>query len=184
MDRDTRQEKTLLLNPQDVERTLQRIAHELWEAHGKNDDLALVGIWTRGFHLATRLAELIGALRGTPVEVGALDIGLYRDDLEVHGATPLVHSTEIPFPLDHRPIVLVDDVLYTGRTIRAALNALCDIGRPSQVRLAVLIDRGHRELPVAANHTGREVYTRRNDAVKVLLTETDGEDAVYLVETR
>lgn len=177
-------EKTLLLGPQDVERTLQRIAHELWEAHTKNGDVALVGILTRGYHLAVRLGEIIGALRGHPVEVGALDIGLYRDDLEMKDAAPLVRSTEIPFDLDGRPIVLVDDVLFTGRTVRAALNAICDLGRPDRVRLTVLVDRGHRELPVAPDFVGREVYTRRNDAVKVLLREIDGEDAVYLVETR
>ncbi len=183
MDQKRSKERTLL-DTQDVERTLQRLAHEMWETHGRDGDLALVGIRTRGFYLAERLGKMISALRGAEVQVGALDIGLYRDDLELQGVAPMVRSTEIHFTVDRRPITLIDDVLFTGRTVRSALNALCDLGRPSRVRLAALIDRGHRELPVAPDHVGREVHTRRDDKVDVLLTEVDGEDAVHLVESR
>ncbi len=184
MDNKPNAERTLLLNPQDVERTLRRLAHELWEAHKEGEDMALVGILTRGYHLAVRLGKIIHELRGSPVEVGALDIGLYRDDHDLKGIAPLVRSTDIRFQVDGRPITLVDDVLFTGRTVRSALNALCDLGRPSRVRLITLLDRGHRELPVAPDHVGREIFTRRRDTVQVLLQEVDGEDAVYLVEPR
>ncbi len=182
MDQKRSKERTLL-DTQDVERTLQRLAHEMWETHGRDGDLALVGIRTRGFYLAERLGKMISALRGAEVQVGALDIGLYRDDLELQGVAPMVRSTEIHFTVDRRPITLIDDVLFTGRTVRSALNALCDLGRPSRVRLAVLIDRGHRELPIRADYVGKNMPSARHEEIQVRLVETDGIDEVDIISS-
>ena len=165
-----------------VGRTLTRIAHEIVERNRTLDDLALVGIRSRGEHLARRLAEQLQQIAGRALPTGALDITLYRDDLMRHavGPQPLVRSTEIPFSIDDRIILLVDDVLYTGRTVRAALDALIDFGRPQAIQLVVLVDRGHRELPIKADYVGKNVPTSRRESVQVRLEEVDGDDEVVI----
>jgi pyrimidine operon attenuation protein/uracil phosphoribosyltransferase len=167
-----------------IDRSLTRIAHEIVERNRAIENLALIGIRERGVHLAERLASRLAAITGHTVATGALDITLYRDDLMRHpvGPQPLVRSTDIPFDLDDRTILLVDDVLYTGRTIRAALDALIDFGRPRAIQLAVLVDRGHRELPIKADYVGKNVPTSRRESVQVRLSEVDGHDDV-LIET-
>lgn len=163
-------------------RTLARIAHEILERNRGVDELAFVGIRTRGVPLARRLSAKIAALGQPAVPVGALDITLYRDDLMRHpvGPQPLVRSTEIPFSIDDKTILLVDDVLYTGRTVRAALDALVDFGRPQAIQLVVLVDRGHRELPIKADYVGKNLPTARQQSVQVRLVETDGRDEVVI----
>jgi pyrimidine operon attenuation protein/uracil phosphoribosyltransferase len=165
-----------------VGRTLTRIAHEIVERNRTMDDLALVGIRSRGEHLARRLAEQLLQIAGRAVPTGALDITLYRDDLmrQAVGPQPLVRSTEIPFSIDDRIILLVDDVLYTGRTVRAALDALIDFGRPQAIQLVVLVDRGHRELPIKADYVGKNLPTSRRESVQVRLEEVDGDDEVVI----
>jgi pyrimidine operon attenuation protein/uracil phosphoribosyltransferase len=165
-----------------MERTLTRIAHEIVERNRGIDDLALVGIRTRGVPLARRLARIVGAIGGGEIPTGALDITLYRDDLMRHavGAQPVIGRTEIPFSIDDRRILLVDDVLYTGRTVRAALDALIEFGRPRSIQLVVLVDRGHRELPIKADYVGRNLPTALDQSVQVHLTETDGRDEVEI----
>src|SRR5205823_14124595 len=163
-----------------MSRTLTRIAHEILERNRGVEELALVGIRTRGVPLARRLAQALREINGHDIPTGALDITLYRDDLMRHavGPQPLVRKTEIPFSIDNQKILLVDDVLYTGRTIRAALDALIDFGRPKEIQLIVLVDRGHRELPIKADYVGRNVPTSLKENVHVRLTETDGADEV------
>ena len=165
-----------------MSRTLTRIAHEIVERNRGLDHLALVGVRTRGVPIAERLAERLQDITGQEVPTGALDITLYRDDLMRHsvGPQPLVRSTEIPFSIDGRHILLVDDVLYTGRTIRAALDALIDFGRPSTIQLAVLVDRGHRELPIRADYVGKNVPTSSRESIRVRLQEIDGQDLVLI----
>jgi pyrimidine operon attenuation protein/uracil phosphoribosyltransferase len=175
-------EKRQLLSAKEINRTLQRLAHEIVEKSGGAEDLALVGIRRRGVPLAQRMAELISGFAGTTVPVGTLDITLYRDDLSTIGPQPVVQSTNIDFNVDDRDLVVVDDVLYTGRTIRAAMNGLFDLGRPKRIRLCVLIDRGHRELPVEASFVGRTVETSDTEIVEVRLRELDSEERVVLVD--
>jgi pyrimidine operon attenuation protein/uracil phosphoribosyltransferase len=165
-----------------IARTLARIAHEIVERNKGLDDVALVGVRTRGVHLARRLAEALQGITGTEIPTGALDITLYRDDLMRHavGPQPLVRRTEIPFSIDNRRILLVDDVLYTGRTTRAALDALIDFGRPRSIQLIVLVDRGHRELPIKADYVGKNLPTSSGESVQVRLVESDGHDEVVL----
>ena len=165
-----------------IGRTLTRIAHEIVERNRTLNDLALVGIRSRGEHLARRLAEQLQQIAGRAVPTGALDITLYRDDLmrQPVGPQPLVRSTEIPFSIDDRIILLVDDVLYTGRTVRAALDALIDFGRPQAIQLVVLVDRGHRELPIKADYVGKNLPTSRRESVQVRLEEVDGDDEVVI----
>ena len=165
-----------------IGRTITRIAHEIVERNKGVDDLALVGIRTRGVHIARRLARSLREITGDQVPTGALDITLYRDDLMRHavGPQPLVRSTEIAFSIDNRKILLVDDVLYTGRTTRAALDALIDFGRPLAIQLIVLVDRGHRELPIKADYVGKNLPTASDESVQVRLQETDGVDEVVL----
>jgi pyrimidine operon attenuation protein/uracil phosphoribosyltransferase len=165
-----------------IARTLTRIAHEIVERNKGVDDLALVGVRTRGVHLARRLARTLKEITGDEVPTGALDITLYRDDLMRHavGPQPLVRSTEIPFSIDDRKILLVDDVLYTGRTTRAALDALIDFGRPRGIQLIVLVDRGHRELPIKADYVGKNLPTSPDESVQVCLQESDNRDEVVL----
>ena len=165
-----------------IGRTLTRIAHEIVERNRTLNDLALVGIRSRGEHLARRLAEQLQQIAGRAVPTGALDITLYRDDLmrQPVGPQPLVRSTEIPFSIDDRVILLVDDVLYTGRTVRAALDALIDFGRPQAIQLVVLVDRGHRELPIKADYVGKNLPTSRRESVQVRLEEVDGDDEVVI----
>jgi pyrimidine operon attenuation protein/uracil phosphoribosyltransferase len=165
-----------------MSRSLTRIAHEILERNRGVGDLALVGVRTRGVPIARRLAAILREITGTEVPTGALDITLYRDDLmkTAVGPQPIVRKTEIPFSIDGRHIVLVDDVLYTGRTVRAALDALIDFGRPSTIQLVVLVDRGHRELPVKADYVGKNVPTSRRETIHVRLAEIDGRDEVTL----
>ena len=161
-------------------RTLTRIAHEIVERNRGVEGVALVGIRTRGVYIAKRLAKALQQITSEPVATGALDITLYRDDLMRHavGPQPVVRRTEIPFSIDDQKVVLVDDVLYTGRTIRAALDALIDFGRPKEIQLTVLVDRGHRELPIKADYVGKNVPTSLKESVHVKLLETDGTDEV------
>jgi pyrimidine operon attenuation protein/uracil phosphoribosyltransferase len=165
-----------------VGRTLTRIAHEIVERNRTLDDIALVGIRSRGEHLARRLAVQLQQIAGRAVPTGALDITLYRDDLmrQPVGPQPLVRSTDIAFSIDDRIILLVDDVLYTGRTVRAALDALIDFGRPQAIQLVVLVDRGHRELPIKADYVGKNLPTSRRESVQVRLVEVDGDDEVVI----
>ena len=165
-----------------IGRTLTRIAHELLERNKGIDDLALVGVRTRGVPIARRIARSLKEITGHDIPTGALDITLYRDDLmrQQVGPQPLVRRTEISFSIDHRKILLVDDVLYTGRTTRAALDALIDFGRPKSIQLVVLVDRGHRELPIKADYVGKNVPTSRSESVQVHLQESDGCDEVVL----
>jgi pyrimidine operon attenuation protein / uracil phosphoribosyltransferase len=177
----------LLLDPAALSRTLTRIAHEIIEGTPDLDELALVGIQTRGVPLAQRLARLIEERAGAAPALGAVDITFYRDDVTVRGgeaplaAQPVVRATQLDFPLDGRTVVLVDDVLYTGRTIRAAIEALFDYGRPARVRLAALVDRGHRELPIRPDYVGKNLPTSRSERIQVQLVEVDEVDAVLLV---
>ena len=170
----------LVIDAVRMSRTLARIAHEIVERNRSIERLALVGIRTRGDVLAKRLAGVLEQITRAPVRTGALDITLYRDDLMRHavGPQPLVRRTEIPFSIDDQKILLVDDVLYTGRTVRAALDALIDFGRPKEIQLIVLVDRGHRELPIKADYVGKNVPTSLKETVTVRLTETDGADEV------
>jgi pyrimidine operon attenuation protein/uracil phosphoribosyltransferase len=165
-----------------ISRTLARIAHEILERNRTIEELALVGIRSRGVPLAKRLAGLIRDISKHDVPTGALDITLYRDDLmrQPVGAQPVIRSTEIPFSIDDKRILLVDDVLYTGRTIRAALDALVEFGRPKAIQLAVLVDRGHRELPIKADYVGKNIPTALSESVQVHLTEIDGHDQVEI----
>jgi pyrimidine operon attenuation protein/uracil phosphoribosyltransferase len=165
-----------------MSRALTRIAHEIVERHRGLDELALVGIRTRGVPLARRIARALQEIAGDDVPTGALDITLYRDDLmrQTVGPQPVVRRTEIPFSIDDRKILLVDDVLYTGRTIRAALDALIDFGRPGAIQLVVLVDRGHRELPIKADYVGKNLPTSPKQSVRVRLQEIDGDDEVII----
>ena len=167
-----------------IARTLTRIAHEIVERNRGVEELALVGVRTRGVHLARRLARILKDITGQDVPNGTLDITLYRDDLmrQVVGPQPLVRRTEIPFSIDNRKILLVDDVLYTGRTTRAALDALIDFGRPLGIQLVVLVDRGHRELPIKADYVGKNLPTSAEESVQVCLQESDDRDEVMLRE--
>jgi len=170
----------VVMDAERIGRSLTRIAHEILERNRGVESLALVGIRARGVPLAARLAAHLESIAGVNVPIGSLDITLYRDDL-MHtavGPQPLIRRTEIPFSIDDRHILLVDDVLYTGRTIRAALDALIDFGRPSAIQLVVLVDRGHRELPIRADYVGRNIPTSRQQTVHVRLLEIDGRDEV------
>jgi len=177
----------VLLDAEALQRTLSRIAHEIIEANPELDEVALVGIQTRGVPLAQRLARLIEERAGGAPELGAVDITFYRDDVSVRGGEaplapqPVVRETQLDFPLEGRTVVLVDDVLYTGRTIRAAIEALFDYGRPARVQLAVLVDRGHRELPIRPDYVGKNLPTSRGERIQVQLVEVDELDSVLLV---
>jgi pyrimidine operon attenuation protein/uracil phosphoribosyltransferase len=166
----------------EIRRAVTRIAHEILERNKGAGGIALVGIAARGDDLARRLAAEIGRIEGATVPVGVLDITFYRDDIGMRAEAPEVHETRVGFDVTGRTVVLVDDVLFTGRTIRAALDALVDFGRPTAIQLAVLVDRGHRELPIRADYVGKNVPTRRDEQVRVALKETDGEDAVEVQE--
>ncbi len=172
------QEKAVVMGENEIGRTLVRIAHEIVEKNKGVSNLALIGIRTRGVFLAKRLAQEIFEIEKKEIPVGTLDITLYRDDLSLVARQPLVLKTEIPFDVSRKKIVLIDDVLYTGRTIRAAMDAIVDLGRPRVVQLAVLIDRGHRELPIRADFIGKNIPTSKKEVVKVKLKEVDGEDKV------
>ncbi|HET9742158.1 MAG TPA: bifunctional pyr operon transcriptional regulator/uracil phosphoribosyltransferase PyrR [Terriglobales bacterium] len=175
-------EKARLMSASEIERTLVRLAHEVVEKNNGVERLGFVGIKRRGVPLAQRLTKLIGNIEKAPVELGTLDINLYRDDLSTTGPKPVVNKMELGFDVTDKNVVLVDDVLYTGRTIRAALDALFDHGRPRRVQLLVLIDRGHRELPIEAAFVGRHVQTTQNEIIEVKLKEIDPSEQVLLVE--
>jgi pyrimidine operon attenuation protein / uracil phosphoribosyltransferase len=171
----------IIMTPEDIRRTIARIAHEIIERNKSMSDLILVGMRTRGVPLAKRLAANIKVFEGTEIPVGALDISLYRDDLDSLDLKPVVNSTHIPLSIDGKSVVLVDDVLFTGRSARAAMDALIDLGRPSTIQLAVLVDRGHRELPIRADYIGKNIPSARSEEIKVELTETDGLDQVAIL---
>jgi pyrimidine operon attenuation protein/uracil phosphoribosyltransferase len=175
-------EKTRLMSASEIERTLVRLAHEIVEKNNGVESLGFVGIKRRGVPLANRLGNLVSKIEKTPIDVGTLDINLYRDDLSTAGPKPIVNKMDIGFDVTDKNIILVDDVLYTGRTVRAALDALFDHGRPRRVQLLVLIDRGHRELPIEAAFIGRNVQTTQNEIVEVKLQEIDPSEQVLLVE--
>ena len=177
-------EKTVLMDADGIRRALTRIAHEIVEKNKGIEDWMLAGIRTRGVPLAERIATEIARIEGKKPPVGVLDITLYRDDLSTLSYQPVVHPTQMPVDIDGRIIVLVDDVLFTGRTIRAALDALIDMGRPRVIQLAVLIDRGHRELPIRADYVGKNVPTATRESVSVKLTETDGDEQAVLRERK
>ncbi len=166
----------VILQAPDIDRILTRITHELLEKHRGTENLLLIGIWTGGVFLADRIAARILSIDGTKIPRGDLDITLYRDDWTRIGHQPIVRKTEIPFSLDGKQVVLVDDVLFTGRTVRAAMDALIDFGRPDRIELAVLVDRGHRELPIQANYVGKHIETIHNTMVNVYLKERAGRD--------
>lgn len=169
---------TAVLDADAMRRSIVRIAHEIAERNAGVGDVVLVGIADRGDHLASRLAAELRGIAGSDVPVGTLDITFYRDDIGRRAEAPEVHETRIPFDVTDRTVVLVDDVLFSGRTVRAAMDALVDFGRPRAVQLAVLVDRGHRELPIRADFVGKNLPTSRDDRVRVLVAEVDGHDAV------
>ena len=174
--------KTRTIDSESFRRTVNRLSHEIVEKNIGTDNLVIVGIRTRGEYLARRLAKKIEEIEGKSVQVGILDITLYRDDLRGRLDQPQLKSTEILFDITGKVVVLVDDVLFTGRTIRSALNALTDLGRPAVIELLVLIDRGHRELPIKADFVGKSIPTSHKQEIKVMMTETDSEDSVYVVD--
>lgn len=175
-------DKSTILNAQAIHRVLTRIAHEIVERNDSANSIVVVGVQRGGIHLAERLGNLLKAIWGHAVPVGKLDVSMHRDDLDQHSA-PNIQPTVMPFDISGKTVVLVDDVLYSGRTTRAALDALNDFGRPRRIQLAVLVDRGHRELPIKPDFVGKNVPTAANERIDVQLKETGGEDAVYLEKT-
>lgn len=175
---------TRIMDADGMRRTVNRLSHEVLEANRGSDQLAVIGIRTRGEFLARRIVQKLEEIEGGKIPLGILDITLYRDDLRGRLDQPRLQSSEILFDVTGKTIILVDDVLYTGRTIRSALNAIMDLGRPTSIQLLVLIDRGHRELPIKADYAGKNVPTAQKQEVKVRMTETDKEDAVYLEEDK
>lgn len=175
-------EKAQIMDNDAIRRSLTRVAHEIIEKNKGINDILLLGIRRRGVPLAIRLAEKIQEIEGTKVPVGALDITLYRDDLTTLGDQPVVHGTEIPVSIRDKKIILVDDVLFTGRTVRAAMDAIIDLGRPESIQLAVLVDRGHRELPIRADYVGKNVPTSKKEVISVKLLEIDSIDQVIISE--
>ncbi len=175
-------EKTKLLDADGIRRAITRVAHEILEKNKGTDKLVIIGIRRRGVPLAERLAERIKSIEGTEVPVGIIDITLYRDDLTNLASQPVLHKTDVSFSITGKNVVLVDDVLFTGRTVRAALDALIDLGRPRVIQLAVMVDRGHRELPIRADYIGKNVPTSRKEVVSVRLKEIDGNDEIVLGE--
>ncbi len=173
---------SVVLNEAEVNRALVRMTHEILERNKGVENLVIVGIKTRGEFLAKRLAATIEKLEGKTVPIGALDITMHRDDLSLRADVPRVQETEIHFEIDEKTLVLVDDVLFSGRSTRAALDELTDFGRPAQIWLAVLVDRGHRELPIRADFVGKNIPTRKNESIRVHVKEVDQEDAVLLVK--
>ena len=174
--------KNVIMDSEAIRRALVRIAHEIIEKNKGVEDVVIVGIRTRGVPLAQRIAAEINAIENCEMTVGMLDITLYRDDLSTLGYNPVVHGTDINFDLSGKHVVLVDDVLYTGRTLRAALDAVIDMGRPNTIQLAVLVDRGHKELPIRADYVGKNVPTSQKETIEVVLNEIDGTDEVYIGE--
>jgi pyrimidine operon attenuation protein/uracil phosphoribosyltransferase len=182
MDESLFREKAQIVDAEGLRRALTRISHEIVEKNHGTTDVVLVGIRRRGVPLARRIREKVKEFEGVELPLGILDITLYRDDLKEVGDQPLVSATEIPFSLTDKVVVLVDDVLYTGRTVRAALDALIDVGRPRSIQLAVLVDRGHRELPIRADYVGKNVPTSRKEIIAVKVIEQDGADGISIRE--
>ncbi len=178
----TLKEKAKILDKDSTDRAIERMAHEIIEKNKSTKEIAIIGIKNRGAHLAQRLADKMKELTGVKPPVGALDITLYRDDLTQVAEQPIVHATEIDFDIEGKLIILVDDVLYTGRTVRCALDELIDFGRPKEIQLAVLVDRGHRELPIKADYAGKNVPTSPKEVVEVRLAESDGVDETIICE--
>lgn len=176
------QEKATVMSPGDMERILRRISVEIVERNKGLEGVILLGIQRRGVHLAARIREMLRENEKVKVPAGELDIALYRDDISVMADQPVVHSTSVPEDITGKKIILIDDVLFTGRTVRAALDAITDLGRPERVQLAVLVDRGHRELPIAADYVGKHIPTSRSENVEVRVKELDGEDKVIICE--
>lgn len=174
--------KAKIMDETAVNRAVTRVSHEILERNKGVEDLVLVGIRTRGLPLAKRIASKIKEIEGVDLPIGVLDITLYRDDLSTIAKLPVVNGTQIDFDINGKKLVLIDDVLYTGRTVRAALDAIVDIGRPSGIQLMVLVDRGHRELPIRADYVGKNVPTSNREIIKVNLAEVDGENSVLIVE--
>jgi pyrimidine operon attenuation protein/uracil phosphoribosyltransferase len=174
----------IIQTQEEIDKSLKRIAHEILEKHKDGKDLFLIGIRRRGVTLAERLSAKMKEIGGFEVPIGALDINLYRDDLSEVASQPILRKTEVPFSVKDRKIILVDDVLYTGRTIRAALDAIIDLGRPHSIQLAVLLDRGHRELPIRADYVGKNVPTSHKELIEVKLVEDDGIDEVIIQEEK
>ncbi|MCK9330134.1 MAG: bifunctional pyr operon transcriptional regulator/uracil phosphoribosyltransferase PyrR [Candidatus Cloacimonetes bacterium] len=173
--------KSQIMDQASIERALKRMAHEIIEQNKGLEDLYLVGIRTRGVPVAERIAEYLQEIEGCKIPVGILDITLYRDDLTTISHQPVIKGSKIDFEIDNKKIILFDDVLYTGRTVRAAIDALLDFGRPKQIQLCVLIDRGHRELPIKADYVGKNVPTSSDEIIKVTFKETDNEDNVFIM---
>lgn len=173
-----------LMDENAINRAITRIAHEILEKNKGAKDIILIGIKTRGIPLANRLAQRIKEIENTEIKVGFVDITLYRDDLSKESLDPVIHGSKIDYNIDDKIVILVDDVLFTGRTVRAALDALVDIGRPRAIQLAILVDRGHRELPIRADYVGKNVPTSREEIVKVQLEETDGINLVTIEEDK
>ena len=176
------QEKAQIIDAEGIRRALTRIAHEILERNKGTRDLVLIGVRRRGVPLAQRIAALIKEIEGAAVPLGIVDITLYRDDLSKLGYNPVLRTTDVPFSINDKKVVLVDDVLFTGRTVRAALDALMDLGRPQLVQLAVLVDRGHRELPIRADFVGKNVPTSHREVISVQMLEVDGRDQVVIEE--
>jgi pyrimidine operon attenuation protein/uracil phosphoribosyltransferase len=174
--------KATIMDEEEIERAIIRIAHQIIEHNKIIKDLVVIGIRTRGVYLAQRLAKKISKIGGKEIPIGILDITLYRDDLTAIGPQPVVRTTEFPFDITGKKVILVDDVLYTGRTIRAALDSIIDFGRPKFIRLVVLVDRGHRELPIRADYVGKNLPTSKKEIVEVNLREIDGKDIVVIEE--
>ena len=172
----------IILDAADIDRIITRISHEILEKHKGADNLTLIGIHTRGVYLAKRIQAIIDGIEGVSIPTGDIDITLYRDDWTRISHNPVVQGTDITFSVDEKQIILIDDVLFTGRTIRAAMDAIIDFGRPDRIELAVLVDRGHRELPIQANYVGKVIETRLSETVNVFLAEYDGKDQVAIEE--
>lgn len=172
----------IILDAADIDRIMTRISHEILEKHKGADNLTLIGIHTRGVYLAKRIQSIIDGIEGVSIPTGDMDITLYRDDWTRISHNPIVQATDITFSVDGKQIILIDDVLFTGRTIRAAMDAIIDFGRPDRIELAVLVDRGHRELPIQANYVGKFIETRLSETVNVLLAEYDGKDQVTIAK--
>lgn len=174
--------KSMVMDETALQRALKRIAHEIIENNEGIDNVCLIGIRTRGVPLAEYIASYIKEYEGKVIKVGILDITLYRDDLSIISDHPVINSTEIPFNIQGSTLVLIDDVLYTGRTVRAAIEAIMELGRPSRIQLAVVADRGHRELPIRADYIGKNIPTSKNEIIAVKIKEIDGEEGVYILE--
>ncbi len=177
-------EKNQIMTKEDMQRCISRISHEIIEHNGETKDVIIVGMRTRGYHIAKRIAEEIFKIRQEKILVGALDVTFYRDDFRTKLKQPGVKATEILFEVENKHVILVDDVLYTGRTVRAALDELNDLGRPKSVQLAVLIDRGHREMPIRADYVGKNIPTAQNEEIAVRVQEEDNIDNVWLMEVK